>query len=54
MTRASNGAGKGEESFIKKGAGANLNKTVIGNEKISLSNASTYEIINDKAGNHNM
>ena len=54
VTRASNGAGKGEESFIKKGAGANLNKTVIGNEKISLSNASTYEIINDKAGNHNM
>ena len=54
MTRASNGAGKGDDSFIKKGTGVNLNKTVIGNEKISLSNASTYEIINDKASNHNM
>ncbi len=35
---------------MKKVAG-NLNKTTMGNDKLNLSNVSTYDIINEKVGN---
>ena len=51
VTRANNGR---DDSFMMKAGGANLNKTVIGNEKNSLGNGSAYDPINEKAINHNM